>query len=119
MNRRNSLQKNTVQRGALHIFRRPVEVQGPSMAIAALHLSHFYAFHLATGRTERSPKMGVVGGVKPTKKYEKPQIIENRGGGPNMWTKKKRINPGPHKILQVGTNPNESEKRNESERIRP
>ena len=114
MNRRNSLQKNTVQRGALHIFRRPVEVQGPSMAIAALHLSHFYAFHLATSRTERNPKMGVVGGVKPTKKYDKPQIIENRGGGPNMWTKK-RINPGPHKILQVGTNPNESEKK---ERIR-
>ena len=28
---------------------------------------------------------------------------------------KKRINPGPHKILQVGTNPNESEK---TERIR-
>ena len=49
------------------------------------------------------------------KKYEKPQIIENRGGGPSQWTKKKRINPGPHKILQVGTNPNESEK---TERIR-
>ena len=109
MNRRNSLQKNTVQRGALHIFRRPVEVQGPSMAIAALHLSHFYAFHVATSRTERSPKMGVVGGVNLTKKlhclknrtnyfcvlkkpmakkYEKPQIIENRGGGPSQWTKK-------------------------------
>ena len=58
--------------------------------------------------------MGVVGGVKPTKKYDKPQIIENRGGGPSLWTKK-RINPGPHKILQVGTNPNESEK---TERIR-
>ena len=173
VNRRKSLQKNTVQRGALHIFRRPVEVQGPSMAIAALHLSHFYAFHLATSRTERSPKMDVVGGVNLTKKmhcprfafhatrdrirgivpqrkffrvflsrwrnekappktekvlvlhfmpretnrttkpkhrnrcitpeyelffaywkingeetYEKPQIIENRGGGPSQWTKK-------------------------------
>ena len=92
MNRGNSLQKSTVQRGALHIFRRPVEVQGPSMPIAALHLSHFYAFHVATSRTERSPKMGVVGGVnlkKPmAKKYEKPQIIENRGGGPSQWTKK-------------------------------
>ena len=79
MNRRYSLQKNTVQRGALHIFRRPVEVQGPSMAIAALHLSHFYAFHLATSRTERNPKMGVVGGVKPKKKYEKSAFKPARG----------------------------------------
>ena len=59
-----------------------------------------YAFHVATSRTERSPKMGVVGGVNLTKKlhclknrtnyfcvlkkpmakkYEKPEIIENRG----------------------------------------
>ena len=92
MNRRNSLQKNTVQRGALHIFRRPVEVQGPSMAIAALHLSHFYAFHLATSRTERNPKMGgVVGGVKPKKKYEKPQIIENRGSGPTALFSLSRV----------------------------
>ena len=91
MNRRKSLQKNTIQRGALHIFRRPVEVQGPSMAIAALHLSHFYAFHLATCRTERSPKMGVVGGVKPTKKYDKPQIIENRGCGPTAFFSLSRV----------------------------
>ena len=49
------------------------------------------------------------------KKYEKPQIMENGGGVAPTRGQKKRINPGPHKILQVGTNPNESEK---TERIR-
>ena len=37
------------------------------------------------------------------------------GGVAPTCGQKKRINPGPHKILQVGTNPNESEK---TERIR-